>query len=437
MPRIVILGAGFAGMQAAIELDRLLGRDTNTEVLLVDQGNHFLFTPLLPQIPSSYTNPRHIVQPVRDIRGGRRFRFRRDTARSIHPTERRVECTEGELSYDALIVALGSRSEYFNVPGARQHSFDFKTLEHAVELREHVIDACEHADHSADEAERRRLLTLVVVGGGYTGVELIAELQDFMFGYVARRYRGISRQAINLFLLEAGDRMLRGLDRSLARHARERLDAEGITVRTRARVTRCTPQGIEINGSEFLESDTVVWSAGVRAHELVEALPGPHDRRGRSMVNEFLQLEGCPEVFIVGDSAVAESALQAPQIAPVAMEQGRLAARNLLALRAGRAMEPYRYQKQGMLVSLGMNHAVVSLMGLKFRGYLAWLFWNAVHLLKLVGLKRQLQVALDWSLATVFPRDSTIVRRPRNCPYCQGGAGESLTRVEPTVDSDG
>lgn len=425
MPRIVILGAGFGGVQAAVELDRQLGRDAGTEVLLIGQDNHFLFTPLLPQIPSSYTNPRHIVQPVRDVRGRRRFRFRRDTVLAIHPAERRVECAGGAVAYDALVVAPGSRADYFGVPGAREHTFDFKTLEHAVELREHVIDLCEHADHSADAAERRRLLTFVVVGGGYTGVELIAELQDFLFGYVVRRYRGIPRDAIRLYLLEAADRILRGLDSSLARHARRRLDADGIVVRTGAQVTRCAAGGVEINGSEFLDSETVVWSAGVRAHELVEALPGPHDRRGRAMVNEYLQLEGHPEVFVVGDSAAAASAPDAPQVAPVAMEQGRLAARNLAALRAGRPLEPYRYQEQGMLVSLGMNHAVVSIAGLRFRGYLAWLLWNAVHLLKLVGLKRQLQVALDWSLAAFFPRDSTIVRRPRGCKYCEGRSGRA------------
>ncbi len=418
MRRIVILGAGFAGVQAAIELERKLGGDPGVEILLVNEHNYFLFTPLLPQIVSSYINPRHIVQPVRDIRGRRRFHFRRDTLQSIDVAARRVQCTGGALNYDTLIVALGSQTDYFHVSGAREHTFDFKSLEDAVVLREHVIDLCEHADHTAG-ADRVPLLTFVVVGGGYTGVELISELQDFLFHYVVPRYRGIPRAEIQLILLEAAPEILRGIDPALAAHAGKRLRVEGITIRTNARVTRCFEGGVEINGEETIRSATLVWASGVRAHPLVEALPGPHDRIGRAIVNEHLQLEGHPEVFVVGDSGAAVTAAEAPRIAPVAMDHGRIAAHNIVSAGTdGRPLESYRYVSQGTLVSLGMNYAVVSVGGLHFRGYFAWLFWNAVHLYKLVGLKKQVQVALDWSLATIFPRDAAIIRRPRHCRFC-------------------
>jgi len=427
MPRVVILGAGFAGVQAAVELEGLVAApgSRGLEVLLVGENNYFLFTPLLPQIASSYTNPRHIVQPVRDVRGRRRFRFRRDTVRSLDLAQRRVQLAGGALDYDFLVLALGSRTDYFNVRGAREHTRDFKSLQDAVELREAVIDLCEHADHTAEPAVRQRLLTFVVVGGGYTGVELIAELQDFLFGYVARHYRGIRREEIGLVLLEAMPEILRGLHADLVRHARRRLRAEGIAVRTGARVTCCFPGGVEINGSETLAAETVIWCAGVRAHELVESLPCEHDRRGRALVNGHLQLESFPEVFIVGDSAAPATAPEAPQVGPVAIAQGRVAGRNVAHLLRGEPLENYRYEQQGMLISLGMNHAVVSLAGLRFGGYFAWLLWNAVHLYKLVGLKKQVQVALDWSLATVFPRDSSIVRRPRRCRLCDAGLPRS------------
>src|SRR5262249_9517993 len=160
---------------------------------------------------------------------------------------------------------------------------------------------------------------------------------------------------------------------------------------------------------------TVVWTAGVRAAEPVEQLPGPHDRIGRAVVNPSLQLESHPEVFVVGDGAAATTALDAPRVAPVAIAHGDLAARNIAHLLRGETLETYSYKSQGMLVSLGMNYAVVNIMGLKFSGYFAWLFWNAVHLYKLVGLKKQLQVATDWLLGTVFPRDASIARRPRGC----------------------
>jgi NADH dehydrogenase len=418
MHRIAILGAGFGGVQTAIELEREFGREPDVEILLVNDQNFFLFTPLLPQIASSYINPRHIVQPIRDIRGRRRFAFRRDSVRAVDVPGRRVQLTGGTVEYDTLVVALGSRADYFNVPGAREHTFDFKTLEDAVVLREHVIDLCEHADHIADSTVRGRLLTFIVVGGGYTGVELISELQDFLFHYIAPNYRGLPRTDIQLILLEAAPDILRGIHPRLAAHAKKRLRVEGIQVRANARVTRCFEDGVEINGEEILHAASIVWTSGVRAHPLVESLPGPHDRIGRAVVNAHLQLEGHPEIFIVGDSSAALTAPEAPRIAPVALDQGRIAASNIVRRARGLPLESYEFEPTGMLVSLGMNYAVVSVGGFQFHGYLAWLFWNAVHLYKLVGFKKQVQVALDWMLGTVFPRDAAIVRRPRRCKIC-------------------
>ncbi len=418
MKRIVVLGAGFGGLQATIELGRIFRREPDKEILLVNDQNFFLFTPLLPQIASSYINPRHIVQAVRDIRGRRRFRFRRDDVRSIDLSQRRVELVSGALAYDYLVVALGSRTDDFNVPGVREHTWDFKTLEDAVVLRERILDLCEHADHTEDPVERQRMLTFVVVGGGYTGVELVCEMHDFLLDYVARKYRGISAAEIRLIVLEATPEVLRGVHPKLAAHAHRRLRVEGIEVRTDARATRCLPGGVEVNGSEMIAAETVVWTAGVRAHELVEALPGPHDRIGRVVVNEHMQLDSHPEVFVVGDSSAAITAPEAPRVAPVAIAQGRLAAHNIAHLERREVLESYRYVGQGMLVSLGMNHAVVNIAGIRFSGYFAWLFWNAVHLFKLAGLKKQLQVAVDWSLAAIFPRDASIVRRPRRCKLC-------------------
>ncbi len=428
MKRILVLGAGFGGLQATIELDRILARQRELEIVLVSNQNYFLFTALLPQIASSYINPRHIVQAIRDIRGWRRFRFRRDDVRAIDVRQRRVELASGALDYDYLVVALGSRTNYFNVPGARELTWDFKSLEDAVVLRERVLDLCEHGDHTQDPAARCPMLTFVVVGGGYTGIELAAEMHDILFGYVARRYRGITAGDIRLIVLESEPEILRGVHPRLLENAQKRLAATGIEVRLGAKVTRCFPGGVEVNGSETIAADTVIWTAGVCAHELVEALPGPHDRIGRAVVNAHLQLEGHPEVFVVGDSSAAITATEAPRAAPVAIAQGRLAARNIAHAEHGEALEGYRYVAQGMLVSLGMNHAVVEIAGFKLSGYFAWLFWNAVHLFKLVGLKKQLQVAIDWSLAVIFPRDASIVRRPRRCKLCGTETREVMLR---------
>ncbi len=430
MRRVVILGAGFAGIEAAAELDRRLADSPDCEITLVNKTNYFLFTPLLPQIPSSFINPRHIVQPVRDIRGRRKFRFVRDTVRAIDLAARQVRLTTAALDYDYLMVALGSRRNDFGVAGVAEHTFDFKSLEDAVVLREHVLDLCEHADHTEDATARGHMLTFVVVGGGYTGAELIAELQDFLFRYVAPRYRGIHKTDLQLILLEATPKMLNNVDPALAAHAQRRLRREGIKLRTQAAVTRCFAGGVEVNGSEVIRAETVVWAAGIRAHELAAALPGPHNRIGQCVVNDYLQLEGHPEVFVAGDSGVSTAAPQAPAVAPTAIDHGRLAARNIVALLRGEPLRSYAHSPKPMAVTLGMNYAVVQLGPLRVRGLLAWLLGNAVHLYKLVGFKKQVQVFLDWALAYIFPRDASMVRQPRHGKFCASEAQRAQSNQE-------
>ena len=433
MKRIIVLGSGFAGMQAVVDLERLFRRSPEYEILLISDQNFVLFTPLLPQIASSQIDPRHIAQAVRDVRGRRRFRFLRDTVRAIDFANRRIDAISASISYDSLIIALGSRTNYFGVPGAREHTYDFKSLEDSIVLRERILDLCEHADHTADENARRALLTFAVVGGGYTGVELLTELRDFLFDYVARHYRGISRSAIRLVLVEASDSILNGIHPLLRAHAMKRLKTEGIEILYNSRVTRCLEDGIEINQNETLRAATVIWTAGVRAHELVEGLPGPHDRAGRALVNEHLQMENYPEVFLAGDSAVAASEPGSPQVAPVAIAHGKIAARNVAYRERSEPLESYRYVSQGMLVSLGARDAVVSVAGIQIHGSFAWLFWNAVHLYKLVNLKKQFQVAVDWSLGTIFPRDAALFRRPRARKLCEAADAAKTTAAKSTA----
>ncbi|HTC62937.1 MAG TPA: NAD(P)/FAD-dependent oxidoreductase [Candidatus Saccharimonadales bacterium] len=418
MKRVVVVGSGFGGLEAVTQLDTLFDRNPNVEILLLSDQNYLLFTPLLPQIASSFTDPRHIIQAVREIRGKRKFVFRREMVRAVDTAIRRLTVDSGSIDYDALILAPGSRTEFFNTPGARENSWDYKSLQQGVELREHIIDQCEHADHTLDAATRQTMLTFVIVGGGYTGIELATEMRDFLFRYAAKTYRGISASEIRLIVLEALPDILRGIGPKLAAHARKRLHVSGIEVRTSTRVTRVNKCSVEINGNEMLHADTIIWTAGVRAIELIEALPGPHDRIGRAIVNPQLQLGDHPEVFVIGDSAAAINAQEAPRVAPVAIEQGRVAALNVAHLWKCEPLETYEYASKGMLVSLGMNYAVVNVAGFQVSGYFAWLFWNAVHLYKLVGLKKQVQVAGDWILGLIFPRDAAIVREPKGCNIC-------------------
>jgi NADH:ubiquinone reductase (H+-translocating) len=418
MTRIVVLGGGFAGIEAIRVLERRLGDRPDVEILLISDKNYLLFTPLLPQVASSLVEPRHIVQPIRDIRGHRRFRFRRDRVERIDLEARRVHLAEGVVDYDRLVIALGGVTPTFGIPGVETYALNYKELEDAILLRDHLIDLTEHADHELDVATRRRMLTVCVVGGGYTGVELIAELQDFFESYVVPRYRGVERDDYRLLLLEAGQEILRGVHPTLAERARRSLSREGIEVRTGARVTRVGPGLVEI-GEEHIPVGLTVWAAGVKGHPTLAALAAERDRLGRLVVDASLRLPAHPEVYGIGDAVTIQGRPDASiPIIPAALAHARLAAENIVADLAGRPLRTIEFAPRGMLVSLGEKYAVVDLMGIRFSGYLAWLFWNALHLYKLVGPRKQMQVALDWGLARWFPRDSAIMRQPPRCPVC-------------------
>lgn len=419
MTRIVVLGGGFAGLEAIRGLETRLRHQPDVEILLVSDRNYLLFTPLLPQVASSLVEPRHIIQPIRDIRGARRFRFRRDRVTGIDLASRRVLMTEGTVTYDRLIVALGGVTPTFGVPGVEQWALGYKWLDDAVGLRDHLIDLVEHADHEPDAARRRELLTVAVVGGGYTGVELIAELQDFFHSYVVPKYRGIGRSDYRLLLIEGGEQILRGVHPALATRARRKLDREGIEVRTGTRVSAVGQGTVEINGRDRMPVALTIWAAGVCGHPVLEALPVSRDPLGRLLVDSFLRLPGYEHVFGAGDAiAVAGNRAASIPIIPAALAHGRLAADNVLASLEGRPLRAIEFEPRGMLVSLGEHDAVVEIGGVRVSGYYAWLFWNALHLWKLVGFRKQLQVAFDWSLAQHFPRDSAIMRPPARCPIC-------------------
>lgn len=429
MTRIVVLGGGFAGVEAIGALHRRLGRRRDVDLLLVSDHNYLLFTPLLPQVASSLVEPRHIIQPLRDVRGSRRFRFRRDRVVDVDLAGRRVVLDEGILGFDRLVLAMGGVTPTFDIPGVEEHALQYKWLEDAIRVRDHLIDLAEHAAHRPDPEVRRRLLTICVVGGGYTGVELIAEIQDFFASYVVDRYRGIRAADYRLLLLEAGGEILRGVHPMLAERARRKLRKQGIEVRTHAKVTAVRQGEVEVAGAERLPVGLAIWAAGVKGHPVLERLPVERDRLGRVLVDEHMRVLGHRDVYGAGDGVAVRGRPDVSiPIIPAALAQARLAAENIVADLAGRAPRAIQFAPQGMLVSLGEHDAVVEIMGVRFSGYLAWLLWNAVHLYKLVGFRKQLQVALDWSLVRWFPRDSAIILRPDRCPICARSAEAARVR---------
>jgi NADH dehydrogenase len=332
---------------------------------------------------------------------------------------RRVIMREGVAEYDRLIMALGGTTPTFGIPGVEQHALNYKRLEDGSVLRDHLLDAAEHADHEPDPEIRRRLLTVCVVGGGYTGVELITELQDLFHSYIVPKYRGIEPGDYSLLLVEAGDHILRGVHPTLAERARARLRREGIEVRTRTRVIRVWPGSVEISGGARIPVGLTVWAVGVKGAPSLASLPVARDGADRIIVERTLRLPGYPDVYGAGDAVtIAGNPRASIPIIPAALAHGRLAAQNIIADLDGHDPDVIDFAPRGMLVSLGERDAVVEVLGFRFSGYLAWLFWNAVHLYKLVGPRKQIQVAADWSLTRFFPRDSAIMRPPSACAMC-------------------
>ena len=407
--RAVVLGAGFGGLTCAIELAHRFADDPRTEVLLVDRHNYHLFTPLLYHAATGLVEPSHITYPVRAIARRHGFLFRESAVQALDLERRQVQTDDGPIAYDALVVALGSQTNFFGLSSVAQHALRLKEVPDAVAIRNRIIDAFERAELEPDPERRRALLTFLVVGAGATGVELVGAIHGYIFSALLDEYPGVRPQEIRIVLAEAAPEILRGLDRELAAHALREFSARGVEVRTSTPVRRVTPEGAELGDGEWLPCATVIWTAGIEPVGLVRGLPGEHARDGRVRVERDLSLPGHPEVYVIGDAAHCQLAPDAPALppnAPVAMEEGRHAARNIWRRWQGQATLPFHYQSKGELISLGRHQAIADVYGVKLQGLPAWLVWRAYYLSRLVGFKNRLAVALDWSFAYFWRRDT-------------------------------
>ena len=408
MKRIVILGAGFGGLYLARRLQKLF-RPQEAEVLLLDRHNFHLFTPMLHEVTSGSIEPRHVVWPVRLL--GRRWRltFLERRVEAIDLDGRRVLTDRGAVPYDLLVLALGSVTNFYGLPSPPQ-VFQFKELKDAVRLRNHLIERFERAEQEPDPGRRRTLLTFILAGGGCTGVELAAEIHDFIFQSLLHYYPRITVDEIRILLLEATRRIIPCVGETLAELALEKLQQKQVEVRLETPVAELLPDGVVLANGEKIRAETIIWTAGVRANPVIEALPVAKDRLGRVLVNEYLQLQDHPEVHAIGDCAhfVDQSSNQPlPPTAQVAVQQAASLAPNLARRLRGENPLPFRYHHQGDLVSLGSRYAVGEIWGYSFAGLLAWLLWRTVFLSKMIGIKNRLRVAVDWTISLFFGRDTS------------------------------
>ena len=409
---IVIAGGGFGGASAARQLERLMPRQS-ARMMLVNDVNFLLYTPFLPEAAAGTLEPRHVVTPLRDIL--RRTYLRLGAITAHDPASRTVQIRnhEGEVDevrYDALLLALGSVSRVLPVPGLDQHAIGFKSLADAIWLRNHVVETLEAANATEDPARREELLTYVFVGGGYAGLEALAELQDFAADAMDR-YPRARLHGMRWVLVEATDRVLPEIDRPLADYALRELRGRGIDIRLGTTLEEVTADSARLSTGETLGTRTVVWTAGVTPHPSLRNLEVPLDERGRVPVDRYLRVQGLDRVWALGDCAAVPEPEggTAPATAQHAVRQGPLAARNIAAELGIGSPREFAYRGRAAFVNLGRYKAVGRIGRFNFRGFLAWWLARSYHMSQIPGAARKVRAVVDWTVSLPFRRDVSEV----------------------------
>ncbi len=415
MPVIVIVGGGFAGIAVARRLERRLRRD-EAEIVLLCRDNYTLFTPMLPEVTSGELEVRHVVTPIREQLN--RTRFVLADVDSIDVSRREVTYhhvltgTNIVQPYDQLVIALGSSTSTFGLPGIAENTWPLKTLEDADALRNHLVWLLELADTIGSDERRRRLLTLVVVGGGFTGVETAGEIVE-LFRSVMRFYKRLRTDEVRMVLVEAGKSLLAGLPAKMGEYSRRILERRGVEVLLGDGVAAADENGLTLQSGRRIESETIVWSAGVKPSPTVATMALPTTKRGALVTERNMQVRGFQNVWALGDCASIPdgSGGAYPMTAQHAIREGPALADNIVGTLRGKPTKPFRYRSLGMMAALGARKAVAQLPGdIVITGFVAWFFWRTYYLLRLPGLDRKLRVAFDWTLELLFPRDTAELR---------------------------
>lgn len=409
--RVVIVGAGFAGLNAA----KRLGNIDGIAVTVLDRENHHLFQPLLYQVAMAALSPADIAAPIRSLLSRcRNVRVLKAAAQSIDTANRKVITDIGEVAYDYLLLACGAQHAYFGHEEWEANAPGLKTLPQATEIRRRVLEAFETAERETDPEERRRQLTFIVIGGGPTGVELAGAIGEMSRYTLARDFRSIDPRQTRVILVEAGPRILTSFDDKLAARAMRDLESLGVQVWTGARVTDVTNEGVVV-GSEKIAAATVLWAAGVRAADIGRTLGVPVDPAGRVITEPDLTIQGHPEVFVVGDmsSRTGANGKPLPGVALVAMQEGIYAAnliKQAVRNRAQTSRPPFEYVDLGQMATIGRSRAISEFRGLKLTGIMAWWFWLLVHIYRLSGFRNRLSVVVHWAWSYMtFGRGARLI----------------------------
>jgi NADH:ubiquinone reductase (H+-translocating) len=421
-PHVVIVGGGFGGLYAARALKR-----APIQITLVDRRNHHLFQPLLYQVATAALSPGDIAYPIRAIlRKQKNARVLLGEAVSVDTRARNLHLKDESLAYDYLILATGARHAYFGHDEWEFWAPGLKNLEDALEIRRRILLAFEKAERESDASKRQKLLKFVVVGGGPTGVELAGAIAEIATQVLISDFRAIDPREAQVLLVEAGPRILSSFPEELSDAAEASLRKLGVEIRKNCPVTAMGPATVGV-GDETLQAATVLWAAGVKASSLAQSLGTPLDKVGRVLVERDLTIPGYPEVFVIGDLAcfTHQTGKPLPGVSPVAIQQGRHAAKNVERTLQGLPRKPFHYWDKGNLATIGRAHAVADFGRLRISGFLAWLTWLFVHIFFLIGFRNRFVVMFEWAWAYItFQRAARLIT---------GDIGKY--EAEPTPDS--
>ena len=411
--RVVIVGAGFGGLECAKALRR-----APVDVTVIDRENHHCFQPLLYQVATAALSPADIAWPIRHIlRPQRNATVLMEEVRGVSPQRKCVQTQFGEIPYDYLVIATGSTHSYFGHDDWSRFAPGLKRIEDGTRIRRSILIAFERAEVMTDEDQRRRLLTFVIVGGGATGVEMAGAIADVARQTLAADFRRIDPRSARIILIEAGPRLLPTFPASLSDYALKTLTRVGVEVRTGTLVTKCDADGVDLKDGR-IDAGTVIWAAGVTASPAMRWLNAGGDRAGRVKVNSDLSLPGHPEIFVVGDTAAVtdKNGHSVPGIAPAAKQMGTYVGKLISARVAGREWnKPFKYMHLGDLATIGRRAAVVKLGPLELKGFIGWVFWSVAHIYFLIGLRNRFVVAFNWFWDYLtFQRGARLITDPPN-----------------------
>jgi len=409
-PRVLILGGGFGGMYAALEFERALARGADLDVTLVNRDNFFLFTPMLHEVAASDLDITNIVSPVRKLL--RRVTFFHGDIESIDLVNKRVGLSHGHeehchsLPYDHLVLALGSTTNFFNLPGLADRALTMKSLDDAIVLRNRLIANLEEADFECCAPLRAPLLNFVVAGGGFAGVETIAGMNDFLREAV-RFYPHLREDMLRVILVHPGKVILPELGEKLGAYAHRKLVERNVEIHSNCKVTAVTDREVTLSDGTTVTTNTLVWTAGTCPNSLLDTLPCAKER-GRVRVNEYLEVPEWPGVWALGDCAVVpdrKTGKSHPPTAQHALREGKVAAQNILAAIRGDRKKPFLFSTLGLLAPIGKRTGVANILGVNFSGFIAWWLWRTIYLMKLPRFEKKVRVALDWTLDLLFSKD--------------------------------